>query len=66
MRRTERVALTYIHSTMCKPTASGKQVYNRELRSALCDDLAGRDGTGRLKEGIYVYLQLTHIIIQQK
>ena len=40
-----------------------------EPSSALGDDLEGWDGgvRGALKrEGIYVYLELTHIIVQQK
>ena len=35
----------------------------------ICDDLEGWDGRaeGRLKkEGLYVYLQLIHVFIQQK
>ena len=31
----------------------------------LCDDLEGWDGCGE-REGIYVYLQLIHVVVQQK
>ena len=33
----------------------------------LCDDLEGLDGgVGRLREGIHVYSELIHFIVQQK
>ena len=46
----------------------GSSVWHRELSSRLSDDLEGWDGgIGRLKkEGIYVYIQLIHIVVQQK
>ena len=40
-----------------------------EFSLVLCDDLEGWDGgdVGRLrKEGIYVYLELIHAVVQQK
>ena len=41
---------------------------HRELSSALCDDLERWDGVGGrlMREGIYVYIWLTHIVAQQK
>ena len=41
---------------------------DRELRWMLCDDLDGwNGGQGRSKkEGVYVYIELTHFIVQQK
>ena len=42
----------------------------REPSSALCDDLGGGMGVkvgGRLqREGMYVYVQLIHFVVQQK
>ena len=40
----------------------------------LCDDLDGRDGVGEgggnggkvKREGLYVYLELIHVVVQQK
>ena len=43
---------------------------HRELISVLCDNLEGWDGGllgGKLKrEGFYIYLQLIHMVVQQK
>ena len=42
---------------------------HRQLSSVLCDDIEGWDGRvgGRSKrEGIYVYIELIHTVIQQK
>ena len=45
-------------------------VSHRDLNSVLCDGLEGWDARGcgrRLsREGIYVYLQRIHIVVQQK
>lgn len=41
---------------------SRKSCVNRELSSALCDDLEGRDG-GCGREGIYVYIWLIHVVV---
>ena len=43
-------------------TPSCHRAQGAELSSALCDDL----GRGGGREGIYVYVQLIHIIVQQK
>ena len=52
---------------MCETGSSWEAAaQHRELSSVLCDDPAGWDEGlgGRLKrEGIYVYLQLIHIVI---
>ena len=54
---------------MCQ-LASGRLLYNRELIPVLCDDLEGWAGGGDGKEvqeeGIYVYLWLIHVVIQQE
>ena len=61
-----------IYTLPCvKQIASGKLLYgHRELSLVLCDDLEGWDWgevRGRLKrEGIYVYLWLIHVVVQQK
>ena len=41
---------------------------HRELSSALCDDLERWDEVGGrlMREGIYVYIQLIRIIVQEK
>ena len=45
----------------------GAAEQHQEPSPVLCDDPEGWDGGGRLKgEGIYVYLRLIHIIVQQK
>ena len=52
-----------------KRRAMGSCRVDRELSLVLCDDLEGWHAGvgGRLKrEGIYVYLQLIHSVVQQK
>ena len=55
-----------LHTTMCEIDSQWEPaVQHRELSSGLCDDLEGK-GAERLKrEGIYVYIQLIHFIVQQ-
>ena len=55
--------------TKCKTGSQWEPaVKHRELSSVLCDDLEGQDeGGGRSTwEGIYVYIQLIHFIVQQR
>ena len=60
----------HIHTTMCKIDSQWEPaVQHRELSSLLCDDLDGWDGGGggrSKREGIQVYIQLIHFIVQQK
>ena len=67
MGQLDRVALTF---TMCKTESEwAAAVQRRALSLVLCDDLEGRDQGvgGRLKrEGTCVYIQLIHVVIQQK
>ena len=48
----------------------GSRCIDRELSEGLCDDLEGSDEGvvgGRLeKEGVYVYIQAIHFLVQQK
>ena len=32
----------------------------------LCDDLEGWDGEGGGRQGVYLYIRLTHFVVQQK
>ena len=52
-----------------KQIANEKLLYNRDLSLGLWDDLEECDwGWGGMRlnrEGIYVYLELTHVVVQQ-
>ena len=53
---------------MCE-IAGGDPRYGGEPSSVLCDDLKGWDwvvGGRPQREGIYVYIQLTHFFVQKK
>ena len=47
----------------------GSAASHRELSLVPCDDLEGWDGKGGRgirREGVYVYLYLIHVVVQQK
>ena len=59
-----------MYTAMCEKDSSWEAaIQHRELSSVLCDDLEGWDEGvgGRLKrEGMDVYIQLSHTVVQQK
>ena len=56
-----------MYTAICKTDSKWEAaIQHRELSSVLCDDIEGWVG-GRLKrEGIYVYIWLIHVAVQQK
>ena len=58
---------TDIYTPLCVKQIVGRCCTSKGARSVLWNDLEGWDVGGRLKrEGIYVYTQLIHFVIQQK
>ena len=58
-----------MYATMCKIESQWEAaVQHRELSSVFCDDLEGWVGVGgrSKREGICMYRQLIHVVVQQK